>query len=52
MTENNGKLIGISKVTIKGSIVIPAPTRKKYNINPGDIMIIRDYKGEIKVEKT
>ena len=37
----------IVTVSKKGWIVIPAEIRKRYNIKPGDKMVIVDYAGEI-----
>ena len=33
------------KVSSKGAVVIPAEIRKRYNIQPGDEMVIVDYRG-------
>ena len=47
MEENNGKYIfGVVKVGDKGQIVIPRDARKKYDIKPGDaLLLLGDEKG-------
>ena len=47
MEENNGKCIfGVVKVGDKGQIVIPRDARKKYDIKPGDaLLLLGDEKG-------
>ena len=47
MHEKDGKYIfGVVKVGDKGQIVIPKDARKKYNIQPGDtLMMLGDQKG-------
>lgn len=47
MEDNNGKYIfGVVKVGDKGQIVIPRDARKKYDIKPGDaLLILGDEKG-------
>ena len=40
------KYVGICKVGEKGQIVIPAQTRKMFNINPGDSIIVLCDKGK------
>ena len=41
MEENNGKYIfGVVKVGDKGQIVIPRDARKKYDIKPGDALLM------------
>ena len=37
----------ISKVSAKGSVVIPAELRKKYNLTPGKKVVFVDYGGVI-----
>ena len=47
MEHNNGKSIfGVVKVGDKGQIVIPRDARKKYDIKPGDaLLLLGDEKG-------
>ena len=47
MEDNNGKYIfGVVKVGDKGQIVIPRDARKKYDIKPGDaLLLLGDEKG-------
>ena len=47
MQENDGKYIfGVVKVGDKGQIVIPRDARAKYDLKPGDAMIVLgDEKG-------
>lgn len=47
MQEKDGKYIfGVVKVGDKGQIVIPRDARKKYDIKPGDsLMLLGDDKG-------
>ena len=47
MEDNNGKYIfGVVKVGDKGQIVIPRDARKKYDIKPGDaLLLLCDEKG-------
>ena len=47
MDDNNGKYIfGVVKVGDKGQIVIPRDARKKYDIKPGDaLLLLGDEKG-------
>jgi AbrB family looped-hinge helix DNA binding protein len=41
MEDNNGKYIfGVVKVGDKGQIVIPRDARKKYDIKPGDALLL------------
>jgi len=35
------------KISRRGSVVIPAELRKKYNLNPGDLVTVVDYGGII-----
>ena len=47
MQEENGKYIfGVVKVGERGQIVIPKEAREKYDIKPGDnLMVLGDDKG-------
>ena len=47
MQEKDGKYIfGVVKVGDKGQIVIPRDARKKYDIKPGDaLLLLGDEKG-------
>ena len=38
-----------AKVSAKGWVVIPAPLRKRYGINPGTIVEFRESKGKITI---
>jgi AbrB family looped-hinge helix DNA binding protein len=37
----------ISKVTVKGQVIIPAPLRKKFNIKKGTRVAITDGEGNV-----
>ena len=54
MQEKDGKYIfGVAKVGDKGQIVIPRDARKKYDIKPGDaLLLVGDENGMalVKVE--
>ena len=54
MHENDGKYIfGVVKISEKGQIVIPRDARKKYDIKPGDaLLLVGDENGMamVKVE--
>jgi AbrB family looped-hinge helix DNA binding protein len=36
-----------AKVSSKGSVVIPAEIRKRYQIQPGDVLAFVDYGGQL-----
>lgn len=42
-------IAGSATVSSKGWIVIPAQYRRKYSINPGDVLKIIDYGGVLSV---
>ena len=39
----------VSKISNKGSVVIPAEMRKKYNLTPGTEVVIVDYGGVLAI---
>jgi AbrB family looped-hinge helix DNA binding protein len=46
------KILGMAKVTPKGSTTIPAAARQKFKINPGDSLLFIEKDGELVVRKT
>ena len=53
MEDNNGKYIfGVVKVGDKGQIVIPRDARKKYDIKPGDALLLLGDQNGMALVKT
>jgi len=45
------KILGMAKVTPKGSTTIPADVRKRFKIDAGDSLLFMDKDGELVVRK-
>jgi AbrB family looped-hinge helix DNA binding protein len=45
------KILGMAKVTPKGSTTIPAAVREKFEIKAGDSLLFIDKDGELVVRK-